>query len=151
MSMNRFLAAAALAATGAFGAAEAQARDVDVQWSVTLGSPIYAPGPVYVHPAPIYRAPVAGYWHGGYHQPRYWDRDGDGIPNRYDHRYNPRWDRDGDGIPNRYDRHPGRGGHGGRDGRGWDGGHDRGGWQDGRGGPDGRGSGGRDGRGGRGH
>jgi hypothetical protein len=28
-----------------------------------------------------------------------WDRDGDGIPNRYDRLYNPAWDRDGDGIP----------------------------------------------------
>ena len=35
--------------------------------------------------------PVA--WHPG-------DRDGDGIPNRYDR------DRDGDGVPNRYDRLP---------------------------------------------
>lgn len=41
-----------------------------------------------------------GRWHmqrGG------WDRDGDGIPNRYDH------DRDGDGVPNRYDRRPDNG------------------------------------------
>jgi len=29
-----------------------------------------------------------------------WDRDGDGIPNRYDR------DRDGDGIANQADRHP---------------------------------------------
>lgn len=31
-------------------------------------------------------------------QPGGWDRDGDGIPNRYDR------DRDGDGVQNRYDR-----------------------------------------------
>ncbi|HZM46938.1 MAG TPA: hypothetical protein VFC14_19120 [Burkholderiales bacterium] len=52
-----------------------------------------------------------------------WDRDGDGIPNRYDrtpygrrfadndrygrwHYGGPRWDRDGDGVPNRYDARP---------------------------------------------
>jgi len=29
-----------------------------------------------------------------------WDRDHDGVPNRYDR------DRDGDGVPNRYDRRP---------------------------------------------
>lgn len=33
------------------------------------------------------------------------DRDGDGIPNRYDRdsRYNPHGDIDGDGVPNRFD------------------------------------------------
>ena len=53
-----------------------------------------------------------------YCEPRRWDVDGDGIPNRHDRVYNPRWDRDGDGVPNRYDRTP-RGGHEGRDHRGW--------------------------------
>jgi hypothetical protein len=147
MVMNKLLGAAALAAIGGFGVDAAEAREVDVQWSVTIGSPYYAlPAPAVVYP-PIYRAPVAGYYggHRGYQTPRYWDRDGDGIPNRFDHRYNPRWDRDGDGIPNRYDRHPNGG---------WNqGGH---GWQGGRGGHDGRGDGGgghrgRDGYGGRGH
>lgn len=89
----------------AAGAAQAQA---DVQWSVTIGSPGYGPvytqpAPVYRVPAPVYRAPV--YTVPRYHQPTHWDRDGDGIPNRYDTRYNPGWDRDGDGVPNRYDRH----------------------------------------------
>jgi hypothetical protein len=45
-----------------------------------------------------------------------WDRDGDGIPNRYDRVYNPRWDRDGDGVPNRYDRYDNRGHDRDRDG-----------------------------------
>lgn len=38
---------------------------------------------------------VRGHWE----QARY-DRDRDGVPNRYDR------DRDGDGVPNRYDRRP---------------------------------------------
>ena len=55
-------------------------------------------GPAFV--APRY------YGHSAYRSaPTRWDRDGDGIPNRYDRVYNPRWDRDGDGIPNRYDRY----------------------------------------------
>jgi hypothetical protein len=149
MSMYNFVAAAVLATTGALAAGEAEARDVDVQWSVTIGSPyyspapVYAPAPVYVRP-PVYVAPAPVYWQRGghYQQPRRWDRDGDGIPNRYDRRYNPRWDRDGDGVPNRYDRHPnGRhhdwhGRHGGRGGYDGRGGHDRGGrdhWSPGRG------------------
>jgi hypothetical protein len=121
MNMNKILATATLAAAGALGVGAAQAREVDVQWSVTLGSPFYAqPAPVYAPPGPVYWQPVAGYSQRGYHQPTRWDRDGDGIPNRYDRLYNPRWDRDGDGIPNRFDRHDGRGGHddrGGHDGR----------------------------------
>ena len=124
---NRFklLFTAALATAGALGVGTAQARDVDVQWSVTLGTPIYTQAaPVYVQPAPAYhggfRHPVPVYAPAprGYHQPTRWDRDGDGIANRYDRVYNPRWDRDGDGVPNRYDRHDGRDGRGGNDGPG---------------------------------
>jgi len=105
------------------GTAMARGND-DVQWSVTIGggAPVYGrPGPVYVQPAyPVYAAhPVYPAYntyraypaprHGGYYQqPRRWDRDGDGIPNRYDRVYNPAWDRDGDGVPNRHDRHPDR-------------------------------------------
>ncbi len=57
----------------------------------------------YHAPVPVIYAPA--------HRAGYGDRDGDGIPNRYDRVYNPRWDRDGDGIPNwrdhndRHDRH----------------------------------------------
>ncbi len=36
----------------------------------------------------------------------YRDADRDGIPDRRDPVYNPRWDRDGDGVPNRYDARP---------------------------------------------
>ena len=84
---------------------------MDVQWSVTMGSPFYVPARARaatgLPAAAGLRAPAPVYWQRGYHlQPRHWDRDGDGIPNRYDRRYNPRWDRDGDGVPNRYDRYP---------------------------------------------
>ncbi len=34
------------------------------------------------------------------------DADLDGIPDRRDPGYNPRWDRDGDGVPNRYEARP---------------------------------------------
>ena len=117
------LAAVALTATLGAGLAQAHGRD-DVQWSVTIGAPVYsepvygarvyAPAPVYVEPAPVF----SHGWH-GYRHPTRWDVDGDGIPNRYDRVYNPRWDRDGDGIPNRYDRYDNRGydhrgGHWGR-------------------------------------
>jgi hypothetical protein len=54
-------------------------------------TPVYAPPPVYVQPRPEYVH---------YRQPSRWDRDGDGIPNWRDNRYNPAWDRDGDGVPN---------------------------------------------------
>jgi hypothetical protein len=114
MSKTRFAMAAALALTAALGTGAAHARGGDVQWSVTIGAPLYLPPlpvpvfgvpvPVYRQPAPIYR-PALAYPVARYQAPTYWDRDGDGIPNRYDARYSPRWDRDGDGVPNRYDRH----------------------------------------------
>jgi hypothetical protein len=127
--MNKFrfttLAALALAGTAATGVA--QARDADVRWSVTIGTPYYAlPAPVYVQPQPVYVAPDPMYYYEPapvyrrpvpvyrgvqrHHAPTYWDRDGDGIPNRYDTHYNPYWDRDRDGVPNRWDRHPRDGG-----------------------------------------
>jgi hypothetical protein len=114
--MNSKIIAAALTLTGAVAAGAAHARD-DVQWSVTVGTPVYtqpapvyAPAPVYVRPAPVVvqPAPVVRYrdsWRYGYHQPTRWDADGDGIPNRRDRLYNPRWDVDGDGVPNRHDRY----------------------------------------------
>ena len=84
------LAAVAIAATVAAASVEARGRD-DVQLSVTIGGPAWsAPS------APAYRA------HGpAFVAPRY-----DGHPA---YRSAPtRWDRDGDGIPNRYDRHDNR-------------------------------------------
>ena len=134
-----FAVAATVVASLVSGGAQARGP-VDVQWQVTIGSssggypahgPVYQPAPVYYEPAPVYqRAPVyrsapvylpapvvvlpgRDYRHGAsYREPRHWDVDGDGIPNRHDRVYNPRWeDRDGDGYRDRDDRygHHGRG------------------------------------------
>jgi hypothetical protein len=144
MNIRKIAIAASLAAA-ALGSGAAHARG-DVQWSVTIASPelrLPGGGVVYLPPIPLPRAVVVHPRHeveyrdaprreveyrdaprhgggqgGGYREPRRWDVDGDGIPNRRDRVYNPRWDRDGDGVPNRYDRTP-RGGHDGRDQRGW--------------------------------
>ena len=119
---SRKLIVGALALAGALSAGLAQARDHnDVQWSVNIGVPIGVPlhsqpypvysqpYPVYTQPYPVHTQPYPAYPRQRYEarpyqQPTRWDRDGDGIPNRYDRVYNPYWDRDGDGIPNRYDR-----------------------------------------------
>ena len=133
---SRKLIVFALALAGVLSVGLAQARDHnDVQWSVTIGAPIGVPlysqpYPVYSQPVPVYAQPYPAYSQPypvfaprhypqrQYQQPTRWDRDGDGIPNRYDRydRDNPRdhagRDRDGDGIPNwqdRYDGYPGRG------------------------------------------
>ncbi|HEY0857216.1 MAG TPA: hypothetical protein VGE16_09170 [Albitalea sp.] len=129
MSKTRFvIAAVALAGTLVAGLAQARSSS-DVQWSVTIGSPVGVPVytqpvPVYTQPVPVYSRPVPVYTrhvpvytqpapvvhypriqpYPQYRQPTRWDRDGDGIPNRRDRLYNPRWDRDGDGIPNHRDR-----------------------------------------------
>lgn len=129
MNKSKWFVTTALALVGTLGVGMAQARDVDVQWSVTIGAPGYAqPMPVYSQPYPVYTqpyrvvappvqvytrpmpvylqpAPSSYYRHSGYQQPTRWDRDGDGVPNRRDGLYNPAWDRDGDGIPNRQDRY----------------------------------------------
>jgi hypothetical protein len=134
-SKQWMIAAIGLAGALAAGAASARSND-EVQWSVTIGSPVGTP--VYTQPAPVYGAPVygapvygapvygtpvygapvytaPGYGQRHYQRPTRWDRDGDGIPNRRDRVYNPRWDRDGDGIPNRHDRYNGYDDHR----RGW--------------------------------
>ena len=108
MSKSRLLAAAALVATGVLAVGAAQAQEANVSWSITIGSPFpMLPVPAIVRPAPVIVQPAAHYERGyqhGYQRPTRWDRDGDGIPNRYDRLYNPVWDRDGDGIANHRDR-----------------------------------------------
>ena len=115
MSQNTFPLIAALCL--ACGAGTAQAHGAELQWSVTIGTPLPAPRVVVpAGPAPVYLQPV---WVGvpaarvylprGYRQVSRWDHDGDGIPNRRDRYHHPRWDRDGDGVPNHRDRHPAQG------------------------------------------
>lgn len=108
---SRKLIVGAMALAATLGSGWAQARDRnDVQWSVTIGAPLYSQAyPVYSQPYPVYSQPYPVYpqrqYHArGYQQPTRWDRDGDGIPNRQDPVYNPRWDHDGDGIANWQDR-----------------------------------------------
>ena len=114
MSKTRFAIPVVLALAAALGTGVAHARDADVQWSVTIGTPVHVrtqpvydvpvyDAPVYRQPAPVYRQHRPGYSHSRYQAPTHWDRDGDGIPNRHDRVYNPAWDVDGDGIPNRRD------------------------------------------------
>ena len=120
MSKSKWFVFSALALAGLLGAGAARAgHGADVQWSVTIGTPVYTrPAPVVVQPYPVYRVGAPFYhapYHGPYREHRFyreptrWDRDGDGIPNRYDRHdnrgdYRGRGDRDHDGIPNRYDR-----------------------------------------------
>ncbi len=120
MSSWKLVLIAALAAGTALSTGIAQARDRnDVQWSITIGAPFSVP--IYPQARPVYQQPYAVYPQRhypahAYRQPTRWDRDGDGIANRYDRVFNPRWDRDGDGIPNRYERRDNR--RGDRDGDG---------------------------------
>jgi hypothetical protein len=121
--------ALALSAAAVGGAAHARGQ-ADVQWSVSIGSPVVgvavgspayrvAPPRVIVVPSRVV-VPARGVAPIGWrdadrdgvpnrfdrrYNPR-WDIDGDGVPNRHDHRYNPRGDRDRDGIPNRRDPRP---------------------------------------------
>jgi hypothetical protein len=89
----RALAIVAVALAGAVGTTFAEARDnSSVQFSVQIGQPVFGAWVQPVHDVRIHR-PYGSY-----------DRDRDGIPNRYDRYDNRRWDRDSDGIPNRYDR-----------------------------------------------
>lgn len=80
--------------------------------AVMPAPPVYVrPAPVYVQPAPR----AYGYDHGHGHGHGYYRQDyGRYDHGRYDHGRNydrrgyseARWDRDGDGVPNRYDRRP---------------------------------------------
>ncbi len=105
MNIHQWFTTATLATAATLAVGTAQAREADVKWSVTIGTPVYAqPVPVYTRPTPVYVQPAPVYLPHSYRQPTRWDRDGDGIANRYDRLYNPVWDRDGDGIPNQRDR-----------------------------------------------
>jgi hypothetical protein len=105
------LAVTALAAAGALGTGLAQARS-DVHWSVSIGipAPVYLePAPVVYMPRPVYQVqpvPVYGGYQRDYRYPTRWDRDADGVPDRYERPRGRHWDRDRDGVPNRHDRRP---------------------------------------------
>lgn len=107
-------AAAAAAMTLAVPAAHA--GNASIYLNIDAGVPSYyghgypnytysQPAYVYTQPAYVYGQPGYGYsrpyYGGGHRHQQRRDRDGDGIPNRYDR------DLDGDGVPNRYDRRPG--------------------------------------------
>lgn len=119
MSLNRHLATALIAAAGALSAGAAAAHP-DVRWAVSVNA---APVAVKVASDRGYGValPVVNrYGYPVYREPTRWDRDADGIPDRYEyhprhHRhFRDRWerceerapDRDRDGVPDRYDRRP---------------------------------------------
>jgi hypothetical protein len=107
------LVPAAVALLGALLGTAAQAHGSDARLSVTISPPVVTiplprvmASPIWVlHPVQRSQPPVVAPvhdrgWH--YHgEPRRWDVDGDGIPNRYDRVYNPPWDRNGNGVPDR--------------------------------------------------
>jgi len=104
---------AAAAAAMALAVPAAHAGNASIYLNIDAGVPSYygygypnysQPAYVYAQPAYVYGQPGYGYAqpsYGGGHRQHRRDRDGDGIPNRYDR------DRDGDGVPNRFDRRPG--------------------------------------------
>ncbi len=110
MNFRKLATATSLLLTAVLAASSAHAGP-NVQWQVSVETPVIRlPGHV-VLPLPPILVPrvvsTAPQREGrDYREPRRWDVDGDGVPNRVDHVYNPRWDRDGDGIPNRHDAYP---------------------------------------------
>jgi hypothetical protein len=115
--MNRLFSAkpllAAAVALGAVGAATTAQAHTDVFFSLGVPAPAYvAPAPVYVQPEPVYVQPQPVYV-----QPErvyvapsgvtYYGYDRWGGRRHWRHEGWRDWDRDGDGVPNRYDRAPG--------------------------------------------
>ena len=82
-------------------------------WGFPHGGPrAHFGGTAYAHGGAGYGRGGAGYDrgpNGWYHAGGRWDRNGNGVPDRYEHRADnrPMGDRDHDGVPNAYDSHPG--------------------------------------------
>jgi len=104
----RISIATGLVSLAALGATAASAQ---VWGSVNINLPgppvaVMPAPPVYVRPAPVYVQPAPRAYYGGGHGygHGYYRQD----YGRHDHRdyRGARWDRDGDGVPNRYDRRP---------------------------------------------
>jgi len=113
--MNRIVRnsiAAGLATIAVLGATAASAQ---VWGSVSINLPgppvaVMPAPPVYVRPAPVYVQPAPrvygpAYGHGHYDRGGYYGHGGRGYYSQERYR-GARWDRDGDGVPNRYDRRP---------------------------------------------
>ena len=122
MSLNRRLATLIIAAGAALSSGIAQAHP-DVRWAVNVNAPPVAVQVAsdrgYGYGVPVYRPAVDAHRRTEYREPTRWDRDADGIPDRYErhhhrhhhhhHRHHERCDArdsDRDGVPNRYDRRP---------------------------------------------
>ena len=107
----------ALVLVGMLGVGMAQARDVDVQWSVTIGAPGYTQyQPVHTQPVyaqPVYTQPVYTQPYRVYapqpvqvysrRAPVYVQPAPSGYYRHSGYQQPTRWDRDGDGVPNRRD------------------------------------------------
>ena len=92
------LAIVSVAFAGLLAAASVDARGRDdVQFSVTIGSPVWSVQPVPVYGPALVARSYDRYHERSYRSPTRWDRDGDGIPNRYDRYDNLRHGRDGRG------------------------------------------------------
>lgn len=99
--MKKYLAISAGLLAGTvmmLSAAPAMAR-VNVDLNIGVPGVLY-PAPVYVQPRPVYVQPRPVYVQPSpiYYEPRY--------RHHKRHHYYSRHDRDGDGVPNRYDRRP---------------------------------------------
>lgn len=102
----RLSIATGLVSLAALGASAASAQ---VWGSVSINLPgppvaVLPAPPVYVRPAPVYVHPAPRAHGYAYGRDNYY-RHGHGHYDRRDYR-GARWDRDGDGVPNRYDRRP---------------------------------------------
>ena len=102
----RISIATGLVSLAALGASAASAQ---VWGSVSINLPgppvaVMPAPPVYVRPAPVYVQPAPRGYYGHGHGRGYY-REGYRHYRHGDYR-GARWDRDGDGVPNRYDRRP---------------------------------------------